>query len=156
MLSIFLWVIPTSESLHLLFLFLEHMFSRKLCGSLFYFIQVSANVSPHCRIFSKTLSRITSFNPISPYLSFKMINGNLLQYSCLENPMDGGAWWATVHGVTKSWTRLSDLTLTLSLPDILYIKLFFSILPSRCEYSEVLDISLVIVISPAKRIPPGT
>ena len=30
------------------------------------------------------------------------------QYSCLENPMDGGAWWATVHGVTKSQTRLSD------------------------------------------------
>ena len=37
-------------------------------------------------------------------------NGNPLQYSCLENPMDGGAWWATVHGVTKSRTRLSDLT----------------------------------------------
>ena len=37
-------------------------------------------------------------------------NGNLLQYSCLENPMDGGAWWATVHGVAKSWTRLSELT----------------------------------------------
>ena len=35
-------------------------------------------------------------------------NGNPLQYSCLENPMDGGAWWATVHGVTKSWTWLSD------------------------------------------------
>ena len=31
-------------------------------------------------------------------------NGNPLQYSCLENPVDGGAWWATVHGVTKSWT----------------------------------------------------
>ena len=38
-------------------------------------------------------------------------NGNPLQYSCLENPMDGGAWWATVHGVTKRWTRLSDFTL---------------------------------------------
>ena len=31
-------------------------------------------------------------------------NGNPLQYSCLENPMDGGAWWATVHGVVKSRT----------------------------------------------------
>ena len=31
-------------------------------------------------------------------------NGNPLQYSCLENPMDRGAWWATVHGVSKSWT----------------------------------------------------
>ena len=37
-------------------------------------------------------------------------NGNPLQYSCLEIPMDGGAWWATVHGVAKSRTRLSDLT----------------------------------------------
>ena len=37
-------------------------------------------------------------------------NGNPLQYSCLENSMDGGTWWATVHGVAKSWTRLSDFT----------------------------------------------
>ena len=37
-------------------------------------------------------------------------NGNPLQYSCLENPMDGGAWWAAVHGVTKSRTQLSDFT----------------------------------------------
>jgi len=37
-------------------------------------------------------------------------NGNPLQYSCLENPMDGGAWWATVHGVAKSQTRLSYFT----------------------------------------------
>ena len=39
-------------------------------------------------------------------------NGNPLQHSCLENPMDGGAWWAAVHGVAKSRTRLSDFTLT--------------------------------------------
>ena len=37
-------------------------------------------------------------------------NGSLLQYSHLENPMDRGAWWATVHGVAKSWTRLRDST----------------------------------------------
>ena len=37
-------------------------------------------------------------------------NGTLLQYSCLENPMDGGAWWATVHGVPEGWTRLSNIT----------------------------------------------
>ena len=36
--------------------------------------------------------------------------GTPLQYSCLENPMDGGAWWAVVHGVAKNWTRLSDFT----------------------------------------------
>ena len=39
-------------------------------------------------------------------------NGTPLQYSCLENPMDGGAWWAAIHGVAKSWTRLSDFTFT--------------------------------------------
>ena len=37
-------------------------------------------------------------------------NGNPLQYSCLENPMDGGAWWAAVHGVAQSRTWLSDFT----------------------------------------------
>ena len=37
-------------------------------------------------------------------------NGNPLQYSCLENPMDGGAWWAAVHGVTKCQIQLSDFT----------------------------------------------
>ena len=39
-------------------------------------------------------------------------NGTPLQYSCLENPMDRGAWWAAAHGVAKSWTRLSDFTFT--------------------------------------------
>ena len=39
-------------------------------------------------------------------------NGTPLRYSCLENPMGGGAWWAAVHGVTKSRTRLSDFTFT--------------------------------------------
>ena len=39
-------------------------------------------------------------------------NGTPLQYSCLETPMDGGAGWATVHGVATSWTRLSDFTFT--------------------------------------------
>ena len=53
-----------------------------------------------------------------PYMEFLTVNsrlkislpgnGNPLQYSCLENPMDKGAWWATVHGVAKSRTRLSD------------------------------------------------
>ena len=37
-------------------------------------------------------------------------HGNPLQYSHLEHPMDRGAWWAMVHGVTKSWTQLSNLT----------------------------------------------
>ena len=41
-------------------------------------------------------------------------NGNPLQYSCLENHMDGGAWEAAVHGVAKSWTRLRHFTFLLS------------------------------------------
>ena len=43
-------------------------------------------------------------------------NGTLLQHSCLENPMDGGAWWAAVYGVAKSQTRLSDFTFTFHFP----------------------------------------
>ena len=42
-------------------------------------------------------------------------NGNPLQYSCLEDLMDGGAWLATVHGVAKSWMRLSDFIIYLSI-----------------------------------------
>ena len=45
-------------------------------------------------------------------VSFGEGNGTPLQYSCLENPMDGGAWWAAVHGVAKSRTRQSDFTFT--------------------------------------------
>ena len=53
-------------------------------------------------------------------------NGNPLQYSCLENPMDGGAWWATVHGVAKSRRRLSDLKKKIKTR--LYIKILIIIL----------------------------
>ena len=45
-------------------------------------------------------------------MSFREGNGTTLQYSCLENPMDGGTWWAAVHGIAKSRTRLSDFTFT--------------------------------------------
>ena len=45
------------------------------------------------------------------FLSFTLIFSCYLS-SCLETPMDGGAWWAAVHGVAKGWTRLSDFTFT--------------------------------------------
>ena len=45
-------------------------------------------------------------------LLFGEDNGHPLHYSCLENPMDRGAWWAAVHGVAKCWTRLNDFTFT--------------------------------------------
>ena len=56
-------------------------------------------------------------------------NGNPLQYSCLDNPMNGGPWWATVHGVAKSWTRLSNLTYALCMMLLTTVSnLFFSTL----------------------------
>ena len=49
----------------------------------------------------------------SSELAFSIMYGNPLQYSCLENAVDRGAWWAAVHGVAKSRRRLSDFTFTL-------------------------------------------
>ena len=45
-------------------------------------------------------------------LNIREGNGTPLQYSSLENPMDGGAWWAAVHGIAEGRTRLSDFTFT--------------------------------------------
>ena len=61
---------------------------------------------------SKLSRRIWPYHQIATlFFSFlKEGNGTPLQSSCLENPMDGGAWWAAVHGVAKSQTRLSDFT----------------------------------------------
>ena len=59
--------------------------------------------------FFKVISLL--FNTLSRFVSGEG-NGNPLQYFCLENPMDGGSWWAVVHGVSKSRTRLSDFTFT--------------------------------------------
>ena len=56
--------------------------------------------------------RILSITLLACKMSAGEGNGTPLQYSCLENPMDVGAWWAIVHGVAKSRTRLSDFTLT--------------------------------------------
>ena len=56
---------------------------------------------------SKVMSLL--FNTLSRFVTG---DGTLLQCSRLENPMDGGAWWAAVHGVTMNWTRLSDFTFT--------------------------------------------
>ena len=50
------------------------------------------------------------------YIKFGEGNGNPLQYSCLENTMDGGAWRAAVHGVAEGWTQLSDFTFTFHFP----------------------------------------
>ena len=73
------------------------------------------NTSGNCQT-SKWLNHFTF--PAAAYDSFyrstslPMLSGTPLQYSCLENPMDGGAWWAAVHGVARSRTRLSDFIFT--------------------------------------------
>ena len=54
---------------------------------------------------------------------------NPLQYSCLENSMDGGAWWATLYGVTKSQTQLSNFTFTF---------FFFKVIIGVYDVSDVL------------------
>ena len=66
-------------------------------------------------------SRPGSCTPCQKQLHFHSASqgegdGTPLQYSCLENPRDGGAWWAAVHGVGKSRTQLSDFTFTFHFP----------------------------------------
>ena len=60
---------------------------------------------------------LTTYGLALPYYKFNVSvlshregNGTPLQYSCLENPRDGGAWWAAIYGVTQSWTRLKPLS----------------------------------------------
>ena len=67
---------------------------------------------------SAVLCRLVNINYLKllPYLHFLSFNGTPLQYSCLENPMDGGAWEAAVYGNVKSPTRLSDFTFTFHFP----------------------------------------
>ena len=57
-------------------------------------------------------------------------NGNPLQYSCLENPMDREAWWVIVHGVAKSWTRLKRLSMQALSHKYLYVNVHSSIIHS--------------------------
>ena len=74
-------------------------------------------------------------------------NGNPLQYSCLENPMDGGAWWAAVHGVMKSRTRLSDFTFTFH---------FHALEKERATHSSVLAWRIPGTEEPGRRPSMGS
>ena len=69
----------------------------------------SSSSSVHHSLISKFILLLNAFH-------FGEGNGTPLQYSCLENPMDGGAWWAAVHGVAKSRTQLNDFTFTFHFP----------------------------------------
>ena len=69
-----------------------------------------------CRLWSHTkLDMTQATSQQQHHENHQRGNGTPLQYSCLETPMDRGAWWAAAHGVTKSRTRLSDLTFTFHL-----------------------------------------
>ena len=61
-------------------------------------------------------------------------NGNLLLYSCLENPMDGGAWWAAIYGVAQSWTQLKQLS---SSSRQKYIMVCFKLVLEKAEEPEI-------------------
>ena len=80
---------------------------------------ISFEYIPRSEISGSESSSIFNFFEETPYCFTQMLykftregNGTPLQYSCLENPTDGGPWWAAVHGVTKSRKRLSNFTFT--------------------------------------------
>ena len=75
-------------------------------------------------------------------------NGNLLQYSCLENPMDGGAWEITVHGVTKSRTWLGDFTSLLMKDTYFFQFLEDSLIPWLMDLYSFLKVSDVAYFWP--------
>ena len=71
----------------------------------FHFHALEKAMAPHSSVLAWRILRMT-------LLACGEGNGTPLQYSCLENPMGGGAWWAAIRGVAKSWTRLRDFTFT--------------------------------------------
>ena len=91
------WEIPWTE---------EPSYSPRACR-----VEPTERLSPHLSLRLFQLSQVLQIT-IQSLESASQYSGNPLQYSCLENPMDGGAWWAAVHGVAKSPARLSDFTFT--------------------------------------------
>ena len=65
-----------------------------------------------CPVYNFIIPFVTLWHLSLSLTNLREGNGTPLQYSCLENPMDGGAWWAAAHGVAESWMRLSDFTFT--------------------------------------------
>ena len=70
----------------------------------------------------------------------------MASHSCLENPVDGGAWWAAVHGVAKSQTRLSDFTLTFH---------FHTLEKEMATHSSILAWKILWTEEPGKLQPMG-
>ena len=86
---------------------------------------------------SKSLQMVIAAMKLKDTYSVGEGNGNPLQYSCLENPVDRGTWWTTVHGVAKSWTPLSEFTLTFTYAFLLGRKVMTN-LDKACSKAETL------------------
>ena len=104
------------SSFRLVLLFYEnHIWfkgERRIFRYVYIYIYIHTYIYTHTHIYVYTHTHTHTHICVYIYIYFREGNGTPLQYSCLENPMDGGAWWAAVHGVTKSRTRLSDFTFT--------------------------------------------
>ena len=93
---------------------------------------------------------------VFPVVMYGEGSGTPLQYSCLENPMDGGAWWAAVHGVAKSRTQLSDFTFTFHFHQETLQSFFTFCLKGGVIFIfEVIDISPSNLVSSLCFIQPG-
>ena len=98
-------------------MFVKCWFAERALGTYFSLLPHPLNFSPAIPSFN-TAKACEMTRPVTSgwqpptYSLVIRLYGTLLQYSCLENPMDGGAWWAAVHGVAKSRTWLSDFTFT--------------------------------------------
>ena len=99
----------------------KNMCFNPCCSSTFYFTEIKPTINiileRNCFPICRERKSKSVFTAISNVLAvfFGKGNGTPLQYSCLENPMDGGAWWAAVHGVTKSRTPTERLHFHFSL-----------------------------------------
>ena len=110
------WIVLPLQKLILCCLFIENASQPQLqqlatincfCFPIVKLFQYYSGKEPACQC-----SRLKrhGFDPLVRKIPWKRANGNPLQYSWPENPMDRGAWRATVHGVSKSWTRLNALS----------------------------------------------
>ena len=97
----------------------------------YFSVLVSSEYMPSSGICGLYGSFISSFFKESPYCSPREGNDNPLQYSCLENPGDRGAWWAAIYGVTQSRTRLTQLSSSSS--SMLFSRVVASVcIPTTC------------------------
>ena len=82
---------------------------------------MSQDILPRQRELLRILLNAVQISFLVDIPNINLFNGTPLQYSCLENPRDGGAWWAAVYGATQSRTRLTDLAAAAAFPEMLLL-----------------------------------